>query len=591
MKHNKKQETALLKEITSGKYQDCYLVYNRKSTDEADNQKNSISYQKSENTRFAYRENLPLAPITLAGFCTNGVISEKHSGFKEGDDLLITDEGVVQYRIDRPKFQQLLQHLSRGYFKGMICLCWDRISRNKGDDTIVRKLMRKGVDVRFVYATYDKSSAGELHMDIDGMFAQHHSRVTSEKVTISTRNSRQKGICTYRAPIGYLNTGRMDHKPLDPVRAPIIKDMFQLYATGDWSLADIARHAATQGFTTVPMRPRRSKEEMLADEGEEVVRDKISRPVTENHISRILTNPFYTGKLLDSDGQYIASASHEALIDEDTFNQVQALLAKKKVSVHYAEKLDHPLRGVVRCAYCHRVYTPYEKKGILYFNARCPKGCANTKKNCNFDFITEKIRGLIANLYFTEDELADLEARASTDISLLEERRIEEYGEIERQKKRIQDELSYLRANRLTLLKAGVYSPESLVAEQSRLEGEYDGLHQKEMISEEAMRELMKDVITLSELIKSSITHYDFANPHEKENIVRVIFSELSIAQDRLEYKVKRGFESFTDRLSAVCDPTAWLSELYRDRKLISTNIRTLQKWFTINKLEIDRAA
>jgi len=40
----------------------------------------------------------------------------------------------------------MLQFVSLGYFKGVVCLCWDRISRNKGDDTVVRKLMRRGVD-------------------------------------------------------------------------------------------------------------------------------------------------------------------------------------------------------------------------------------------------------------------------------------------------------------------------------------------------------------------------------------------------------------------------------------------------------------
>jgi site-specific DNA recombinase len=275
-----KTEVDILKDIQSGIYRDFYVIYNRKSTDEANNQKNSISYQKSENGRYAHRERLPIAPITLKSFCTDGIVSEKHSGFKEGDDLSISDDGVVQYRIDRPKFHQLLQYVNHGYFKGIICLCWDRISRNKGDDTIIRKLMRRGVDIRFVYASYDKSSAGELHMDIDGMFAQHHSRVTSEKVTMTTRNSRSKGKCTYRAPIGYLNEGNMDYKPLDPVRAPVIKEMFRLYATGEWSLADIARYASEQGFTTVPMRRRRSKEEMLADEDEEDVQiEKTSRPL------------------------------------------------------------------------------------------------------------------------------------------------------------------------------------------------------------------------------------------------------------------------------------------------------------------------
>lgn len=416
MNNKTKTDADILKDIHSGKYRDLYLVYNRKSTDEADNQKNSISYQRVENTRFAKREHLQIAQVTLVGLCTNGLISEKHSGFKENDELSFSDDGMVQYRIDRPKFQQMVQLVNAGYFKGIICLCWDRISRNKGDETIVRKLMKKGIDIRFSWATYDKSSSGELHMDIDGMFAVHHSRVTSEKVTVSTKNSREKGKCTYRAPIGYLNEGNMDHKPFDPVRAPIIAEMFELYATGDWSLSDLARQANKQGFTTVPMRSRRSKAEILADgdENENVVREKVSKPIDENGVSRILTNQFYTGKVIGPDGIYIESTSHEALVSDDVFNNVQALLNKKKVSVHYAEKLDHPLRGVVRCAHCQRVYTPYTKKGILYFNARCVKGCTNTMKNCNFDFVTDKIKGLISNLYFTDEELIELEARTST---------------------------------------------------------------------------------------------------------------------------------------------------------------------------------
>src|ERR1035437_7173571 len=225
----------LFKEIESGKYREYYLIYNRKSTDDEDNQKNSIPYQKSENARFAFKEKLPIALITIKGVCADGVISEKHSGFKEDDYINITDGGMVQYRIDRPKFQKLFQFLIAGYFKGIVCLCWDRISRNKGDDTLIRKLMSNGVDVRFAFATYDKSSSGELHMDIDGMFAQHYSRVTSEKITETLRKARGDGICTYKAPIGYLNEGNMDHQPLDPVRVPIIKQMFEYYATGDWS--------------------------------------------------------------------------------------------------------------------------------------------------------------------------------------------------------------------------------------------------------------------------------------------------------------------------------------------------------------------
>src|ERR1700728_3233681 len=99
---NIKNEKQILKDISAGKYRNYYLLYIRKSTDEPNNQKNSITYQKAEGTRFAQRENLPIAPFTLTGFCVGGIISERHSGFKEDNDLTFTKDGLVQYHIDRP---------------------------------------------------------------------------------------------------------------------------------------------------------------------------------------------------------------------------------------------------------------------------------------------------------------------------------------------------------------------------------------------------------------------------------------------------------------------------------------------------------
>ena len=161
----------LIREVESGKYRDEYLIYNRKSTDEPENQKNSLKYQKSENVRLAFREKLPVAKLTVDGFCTDGIISERHSGFKENTEMKFGKDNTVQYRIERPKFHRMVYWLSQRYFKGVISLCWDRTSRNRGDDTIIRKLMKAGVDVRFALTSYDKSSSGELHMDVDGMFS------------------------------------------------------------------------------------------------------------------------------------------------------------------------------------------------------------------------------------------------------------------------------------------------------------------------------------------------------------------------------------------------------------------------------------
>lgn len=556
MKSKSKIEEKELKEILGGKYREYYLVYIRKSTDEPENQKNSITYQKAENTRFALREKLPIALVTIKGFCVDGIISERHSGFKEDSEISITNDGLVQYRIDRPKFQQLIFFLSKGLFKGIVCLCWDRASRNKGDDTIIRKLMRTGTDVRFVYANYEKTSSGALHMDIDGMFAEHHSRVTSEKVTLTKKNLRDRGICTYKAPVGYLNQGNMENKPFDPVRAPIIKRMFELAATGEWSVADLARWANKEGFTTVPVRRRRTEEEMLAEESEDVKIEAVSRPMMANYVHKILTNQFYTGKILGNDGTYVPSNSHVALVTEELFNKVGQALDKKRTSIHYTNKLDLPNRGFVRCDECTRAYTPYVRKGILYFNARCRPTCSNQHKNFNIDFLESEIGKLISTISFTDEELVEIDASTKTDISLFEEKRHKEIEQYERRKKKIREDLAYLRSNKLSLLKTGVYSPENFLEEENKLNNELTDIQTAEQTSDASMHEVIKDIVRLSELLKNAGLYYSFADSREKEQIMRVIFSELSISGNTLKYKCKNGFLALQNRFNVVYDPT-----------------------------------
>jgi len=139
--------------------------------------------------KFAKRERLPIAKVDIPRFCKAGIISEKHTGFKEDDDLNISEDGLIQYRIERPKFQQLIHSLIRGEYKGVIFLCWDRASRNRNDDNVLRKLMKKmGVDIRFVQANYDNTSAGALHMDVDGMLLNIILEILVKKLQIQLGN-------------------------------------------------------------------------------------------------------------------------------------------------------------------------------------------------------------------------------------------------------------------------------------------------------------------------------------------------------------------------------------------------------------------
>lgn len=570
-------ENQILKDILAGKYRNCFLVYARKSTDEPDNQKNSIKYQRAENTRFAQKEKLSVAPITLGGFCLNGVISERHSGFKESDEVSITGAGMVQYSIERPKFQRLVQFLSKGLFKGVVVLCWDRLSRNRGDDTVVRKLMKTGIEVSFVYANYDKTSSGALHMDIDGMFSEHYSRVIAEKVKLTTQNLREQGICTYKAPIGYLNQGTMEHKPFDPVRAPIIKRMFEILATEEWSLSDLTKWANAQGLTSRPAKRRRTKEERLAEEeDEEVEIEAVERPMTLTRIHQILTDPFYTGKILGNEEKYVPSKSHEPLVSGELFAKAQQVLGRKRVSTRYAQKLDLPGRGLIRCANCKRSYTPYVKKGIQYFNARCPSDCPNPRKNFSAGFFANELGKSLEKLCFTDGELAEIDASVKSVIPGLEEKRRNKQEERERRKKKVREDLAYLRENKLSLLKSGVYSPEGLRDEENRLETELSQIEDAERTADASAQELLQQTVKLSELLKYGSAYYKFADFRQKERFAGIIFSVLFFSGNTLVCQCKNGFKALESRFRFVCAQTEWLSELLINQSLIKLSIEEL---------------
>ena len=573
-----KSEADVLKEIQSGAYRNCYLIYNRKSTDEPENQKNSIKYQKLENARFVLKERLPIANFSLKGFCADGIISEKHSGFKEDTTLVFGKGSTVQYRIERPKFYKLVEFLNNGYFKGVISLCWDRTSRNKGDNTVIEKLMKQGADFRFALATYDKTSSGALHMDIDGMFAQHHSRVTSEKVKLSTQNQRSKGFCTYKAPVGYLNPGTVENKPIDPTRAPVIIQLFEKYATGEWSLESLARWANDQGMTMPPTRQRRTSEEILAEEANDdpTQLEAICRPLKANSVHKILINPFYTGKIRGNDRQFIKSASHSALISDELFVSVQRLLNKRNLSIHYTSNLSYPYRGLIRCADCKRTYTPYMQKGITYYGTRCKAGCSNTKRSFNISFFETGIGKLLAKLSFTKEELDELNARAQTDIALFESKRNRDVEGIERKKRKVREDLTYLRSNKLVLLRTGVYNPETYLEEEAKLDGELANLQNEEQASDASMHEVIKDVIELSELLKDLYLTYKKAKTTEKEEIMRKLFSELFLSEKTLVIKYKKGLQVLENRFISSCAPKVWISEAVRNHKLIRESIQDI---------------
>ena len=526
-------------------HQNEYLVYNRKSTDDAENQKNSLAYQESENLKFAKKQNLTVANLTTPNFCTNGVISESHSGYKESDDFVINADGSIQYRIDRPKFSKLIGILNNHEIRGVIFLCWDRASRNKQDDVLIKKLIKLGCDIRFSQAQYDKTSSGDLHMDIDGMFSSHYSRVISEKVKNASVKLRAEGRCLFFSPIGFLDEGS-DNKTLDPVRAPIVKRIFELYATGDYSFRELAKWANTQGLTTKPVRRKRTQDQILSNVAPDII-PKTSQPVSHKSIENILKNPFYIGKNRTKDG-YVDATSHHPLIDMGLYNKVQEVLKSKNVSVYYFDKKFSTFRGIVRCS-CGRAFSSYEQKGIIYYRTRCASGCDNPNKNLKESDIHKVVQLLMDQIYFSDDELKEIQEQAHTGLDNISQKRDKALQDLYIQQKRVFADLDYITKNRITLLRTSSMSIEQVKSEEDRLGTELNTITSKINIYGETAQEMIAFVMTFSELVKNASLHYKFALDSERRELVSAMFTELVFKNGKLEkYTAKEGFEALLNR-------------------------------------------
>lgn len=535
-----------------------YVIYTRRSTDDTKNQKNSLAYQIEQSLSLAREAQLPMSQLSKQGFCENGVIKEKHSAFKTSS-IEVMKDGSIRYRIERPKFQELVKRLASGEFAGVIALCLDRLSRNKHDAAIIDDLIAAGVDVRFVQVEYERNSSGSFHRDIDGAVAAIESRRSAERIRNIYGQLIRSGKCPYRSPIGYLDKGPKD-KPIDPVRAPIVKRMFDLYATGEWSMTELARWANSQGLTTKPSRPYRTMEELLdaddADEDEEDDRAAVCRPIRAKTLEGVLKNPFYIGQLRFKDE--IVPGNHEPLIDGKLFQRVQDALRARNRSVHYVEKGFATYRGLLRCV-CGRGHSPYEKKGHMYYRPNCKPDCRSENANVSEKRIHELVVNLLERLSLTPEEKAHLEAKAPDFLGGKERQREERERDRERRRVETDRDLAYLSENRVTLLREGVYRPEEYRDEVLRLKTRIEEIRREQETEAVSDEKKLETILSLFELVKLAEESYLYATDTEKRLLMTSALFELVVQERNLaNVRAKAGFAAMLKRHDAKFGGPRW---------------------------------
>ena len=159
--------------------------------------------------------------------------------YAQRQNLAITqwfEERQTAAKRGRPIFVQMLSLLRKGKANGLIVHKIDRSARNLKDWADLGELVDTGVDIHFANENYDlRSRGGRLSADIQAVVAADFIRNLREETKKGILARLQQGRYPRWAPVGYLNCGKGIKKP-DPIRGPLVRQAFELYATGNYSL-------------------------------------------------------------------------------------------------------------------------------------------------------------------------------------------------------------------------------------------------------------------------------------------------------------------------------------------------------------------
>lgn len=265
----------------------------------------------------------------------------------------------------RKHFNEMMARVEAEKIGNVIVYSTDRLSRNADDVTRVKKLIRKGVQFHLV-------NEGQI-LTSDDFNGEYVFMIKSAGVE---RDNRQKGADTKKgldrkfregkwigyAPIGYLNLIKEGGERvviLDPERADKVKQLFEAYDTGRYSLRQLAKFAEKIGLRARVKSPEPLKkpwDEMTEEEqdkwNEKEKKRKKERPLSVSGIAKILSSNFYIGKMkmkgMPNEGV------HPAIVSIELWESVQRRLkeARRNMVAERRPNDTFPFKQFTRCGYC-----------------------------------------------------------------------------------------------------------------------------------------------------------------------------------------------------------------------------------------------
>ncbi|HWI63670.1 MAG TPA: recombinase family protein [Symbiobacteriaceae bacterium] len=370
----------------------------------------------------------------------------KSQGWIVNPALTFIDDGYSGASLDRPGIRQIRQLVQERQIDCVVVLKIDRLSRNIVDATqLVLDEWKDRCHLRCVRQPIDTTSeTGRMFFSILATFADFERAQIAERTYQGRIRRVKEGKVATLVQFGLLPTGDPGTRMADPVRAPIVAEMFRKVR-----------------------EERAGVKDLLAWLQSEAIGAPAGEKWNLNTIRRILRNPIYAGRIVYGATSHVKKAGRKTpykqkraeptvvtetthvpvLVPPDVFDAVQAILDERTEfhSKHRrASDAQHLLTGVATCRCGANIVVHWANgarfywcsRRVMYGSGACPEQSGIMKA----DYLDELVVGDLLSTFgdpklraeairrvlsAPSRDTADLERereRIATDIAKLDKR-------------------------------------------------------------------------------------------------------------------------------------------------------------------------
>ena len=258
----------------------------------------------------------------------------------------------------REEFQRMIADSDKHTFEAVLVYQLDRFARNRYDSAVNKhRLKKNGVRVVSARENISDDASGILVEGVLESMAEYYSAELSQKIRRGMNINAEKHLSNGSNPgLGYVvDEERRFH--IDPETAPIVRQIFEMYASG------------------------KTATEIVNYLNGKQIRTSRGNAFNKNSMSRILRNKRYIGYYVYGDKE--VPDAMPRIIDDELFNRVQRILDRnKKAPARARAREEYLLTTKLFCGYCREMMVGYSgtsKTGTMYHYYICKKA---RKKQC-----------------------------------------------------------------------------------------------------------------------------------------------------------------------------------------------------------------